>query len=206
MWPLICSIAHNTMRSETTAGNGTTGYTFLVLLSSLANLEGHKNNVCDPMAWYPTKEQHALFLKYIVVYNVAYTVCINSLRQLFFFFFSCMTYCMQRDSLLILCGASFDIGGLFFKTNAKWKESITLQRPDRWCTNSLVLVSLYSVVCTSKEKKRKLALLWSVHTEDPCVLSAYSHHHSVLLTATAIWDCRPHRLLHCCLLCCYSDI
>lgn len=131
------------------------------------------------------------------------TACIS-----FFFFLSfwCTTYCMQRDSLLILCGASLDIGGLFFKTNAKWKGSIALQRPDRWCTNSQVLVSLYSVVCTSKKKKRKLALLWTVDTEDPCVLCAYSHHHSVLLTATAIWDCRPHHLLRCCLLCCYSDI
>lgn len=94
-----------------------------------------------------TKEQRTLFLKYIVVYNVVY---INSLRFASSFFFLHTTYCMQHDSGYTVYGASLDIGRLLFKTNAKWKGGITLQRPDRWCINSL---SLYWVVYRSREKK-----------------------------------------------------
>lgn len=133
------------MRWKTTAGNGTTGYTFLVLLSSLTNLEGHKNNVCDLTVWHPLKNSTLCFLNTLLSIMLStLTACVS------FLLFLRTTYCVQHDSGYTVYGASPDIGRLFFKTNAKWKGSITLQLPDRWCINSL---SLYWVVYRSREKK-----------------------------------------------------
>lgn len=191
------------MRWKTTAGNGTTGYTFLVLLSSLTNLEGHKNNVCDPTVWHPLKNSMLCSLNTLLSIMLStYTACVSFLL---FSFFLCTTYCMQHDSGYIVYEASLDIGRLFFKTNAKWKGSITLPRPDRWCKQPQLVLS-----CVQKQREKGNSLccgLWTLKIS-VCVLCAYSHHHSVLLTATVMWDCRPHQLPYCCCwwLCCYSDI